>query len=57
MKREYSREFQKDLLDLFEMCYENHTDSCTLTFEYSKAVLEIDFTFSVKKRLESEKTK
>ena len=52
MNKEYSREFQSDLLDLFKMCYENHTDNCTLTFEYpkSKAIFEIDFTFRVKKK-------
>ena len=51
-QKEYSREFQNKLLDLFEMCYENHTDSCTLTFEYPNAVMEIDFTFRAKKRAE-----
>jgi len=51
-QKEYSREFQNNLLDLFEMCYENHTDSCTVTFEYPNAVMEIDFTFRAKKRAE-----
>ncbi len=55
-KEFYSREFQKNLLDLFEMCYENHTDSCTVTFEYPNAVMEIDFTFRAKKRGEDGKT-
>lgn len=52
VQKEFSRDFQKNLLDLLEMCYENETDSCTLTFEYPSALLEIDFTFSVKKRVE-----
>lgn len=51
-EKEYSREFQNNLLDLFEMCYENHTDNCTLTFEYPNAVMEVDFTFRAKKRVE-----
>lgn len=55
-EKEYSREFQNNLLDLFEMCYENHTDSCTVTFEYPNAVMEIDFTFRAKKRAEDGKT-
>lgn len=53
-EKECSREFQNNLLDLFEMCYENHTDSCTVTFEYPNAVMEIDFTFRAKKRTDNE---
>ena len=53
-KKEYSREFQNNLLDLFEMCYENHTDTCTVTFEYPNSVMEIDFTFRARKRTEGE---
>lgn len=49
VRKEFSWDFQKNLLDLLEMCYENETDSCTLTFEYPSVVIEIDFTFSVKK--------
>lgn len=52
VKKEYSGEFQNNLFDLLEMCYKNHTDSCTLTFEYPNAVMEIDFTFRVKERVE-----
>ena len=44
-QREFSGEFQNNLLDLFKLCYKNHTDSCTVTFEYPNAVMEIDFTF------------
>lgn len=50
--KEFSKEFQNNILDLFEMCYENHTDTCTVTFEYNNAVMEIDFTFRAKKRLD-----
>lgn len=50
--KEFSREFQNNLLDLCKMCYENHTDTCTGTFEYPNGVMEIDFTFRVKKRVE-----
>ena len=28
-QKEFSREFQEELLNLFEMCFENHTDTCT----------------------------
>lgn len=51
-EKEYSKEFQMNLLDLCKMCYENNTNGCTLTFEYPNAVMEIDFTFRVKKRVE-----
>lgn len=44
-QREFSGEFQNNLLDLFEICYKNHTDSCTVTFEYPNVVMEVDFTF------------
>ncbi len=44
-QREFSGEFQNNLLDLFEMFYKNHTDSCTVTFEYPNEVMEVDFTF------------
>lgn len=53
-KKEFSREFQNDLLGLFEKCYENHTDSCTVTFEYSNAVMEVDFTFRAGKKVEED---
>ena len=53
-EKEYSKEFQNNLLDLFEMCYENHTDTCTVTFEYPNSVMEIDFTFRARKRAEDE---
>lgn len=53
-EKEYSKEFQNNLLDLFEMCYENHTDTCTVTFEYPNSVMEIDFTFRARKRTEDE---
>ena len=48
-QKEFSREFQEELLNLFEMCFKNHTDTCTLTFEYPNAVMEVEFTFSAKK--------
>ncbi len=44
-KKSFSKEFQYDLLTLYEMCYENNTDSCTVTFDYPNSYLSIDFTF------------
>ncbi len=44
-----SKEFQNELLDLFKLCYENHTDSMTLTFEYSKVKMAVEMTFKVEK--------
>ncbi len=44
-----SRDFENKLLDLFEMCYKNNTDSCTVTYEYPDVVMEVDFTFRAKK--------
>lgn len=51
--KEYSREFQNELFDLCKMCYKNKMDSCTLTFEYPDAVIEVDFTFTARKRVEN----
>lgn len=52
MEKSFSREFQNELLDLFEMCHENQTDSCTVTFEYPNAIMEVDFTFRAEKQVE-----
>lgn len=41
--------FEAKILELFEMCYENDTDNCTLTLEYDKAILEVDLAFRVKR--------
>jgi hypothetical protein len=49
-EKNINKEFQNNLLDLFKMCYENHTDNCTLTFTYPNVVMEVDFTFRVKGR-------
>lgn len=53
-EKEFSKEFQNTLLDLGEMCYKNNTDTCTVTFEYPNAIMEVDFTFRVKKRGEED---
>ena len=53
-KKKFSKEFQNTLLDLGEMCYKNNTDTCTVTFEYPNAIMEVDFTFRVKKRGEED---
>jgi len=45
-----NRMFEAKLLEIFETCYENDTDNCTLTLEYDKAILEVDFTFRVKRK-------
>jgi hypothetical protein len=47
---ECSREFQKELLNICERCYKEESDNCTITFEYSRAVIEVDFTFRVRSK-------
>lgn len=48
-EKKFSKEFQNELLDLFKMCYENHTDNMTLTFEYPKVKMAVEMTFKVEK--------
>lgn len=52
---DFSKEFQNELLNLFEMCLENHTDGLTLTFIYPHAKLEVDMTFKGEKIKENNK--
>lgn len=47
-EKSFSPEFQHELLDLVEMCVDNHTDGLTLTFEYPHGSVEVEMTFKVK---------
>lgn len=47
MEKTFSPDFKHDILDLLEKCIEAKTDSMTITFEYNKAILDIDLTFRV----------
>ena len=47
-EKSFSPEFQHELLDLVEMCVDNHTDGLTLTFEYTHGSVEVEMTFKVK---------
>lgn len=48
MIKEFSPEFQHELLDLIEMCVDNHTDGLILTFEYPHATIKVKMTFKFK---------
>ena len=45
-----SKEFQNELFDLLKLCYENHTDNMTLTFEYPKVKIDVEMTFKAEKK-------
>ncbi len=47
-EKSFSPEFQHELLDLVEMCVDNHTDGLTLTFEYPHGSIEVEMAFKVK---------
>lgn len=49
MEKEFSQEFQNELLDLFKMCLDHNTDGLTLTFEYPHAKLIVDMKFNGEK--------
>lgn len=57
MDKEFSVDFRNDLLDLFEICFNNQTDNITVSFNYDNCTLDIDMTFRVytKDNIESEK--
>ena len=50
MDKEFSADFQKDILYLAEECFENQTDNITVSFDYDNCVLNIDMTFRVYKK-------
>lgn len=54
MDKEFSTDFQWDILDLAEKCFENQTDNITVSFDYDNCVLDIDMTFRIYKKDEAE---
>lgn len=55
MDKEFSTDFQWDILDLAEKCFDNNTDNITVSFDYDNCVLDIDMTFRVYKKDEVKK--
>ena len=51
VEKDFSPEFQRELLDLAIMCVESGTDSCTISFEYEHAIWETDLTFRARKKV------
>ena len=45
IEKEFSQEFQKELLNLFKMCLDHHTNSLTLGFKYQHTILAVEMTF------------
>lgn len=45
--KEFSPGFQKDVVDLLELCMDNKTDNIIIDMKYPKGILEIDMTFKV----------
>jgi hypothetical protein len=54
MDKEFSADFQRDILDLAEKCFKERTDNITVSFDYGHCVLDIDMTFKVYKKGEVE---
>jgi hypothetical protein len=54
MDKEFSADFQRDILDLAEKCFKNQTDNITVSFDYDNCVLDVDMTFRVYKKDEAE---
>lgn len=54
MDKEFSADFQRDILDLAKECFEEQTDNITVSFDYGHCVLDIDMTFKVYKKGEVE---
>ena len=48
MEKEFSDGFIKDLMDLFEACIANDTNSVNLSTEVDDVAVSIDITFSAK---------
>jgi septum formation topological specificity factor MinE len=47
MDKEFSADFQKDILDLAEKCFKEQTDNITVSFDYGNCILDVDITFRV----------
>jgi hypothetical protein len=54
MSKEFSADFQRDILNLAEECFKNQTDNITVSFDYDNCVLDIDMTFRVYKKDEAQ---
>jgi hypothetical protein len=54
MDKKFSADFEKDILDLAEKCFKNHSDHIIVSLDYDNAVLDIDMTFRVYKKDEVE---
>jgi hypothetical protein len=54
MDKEFSTDFQKNILDLAEKCFKNQTDHIIVSLDYDNAVLDVDMTFRVYKKDEVE---
>jgi len=50
MDKEFSADFEKDILDLAEKCFKNQTDHIIVSLDYDNAVLDVDMTFRVYKK-------
>lgn len=50
MDKEFSADFEKDILDLAEKYFKNQTDHITVSLDYDNAVLDIDMTFRAYKK-------
>ncbi len=54
MDKEFSADFEKDILDLDEKWFRNQTDHIIVSLDYDNAVLDVDMTFRVYKKDEVE---
>ena len=50
MDKEFSADFQRDILDLAKKCFKEQTDNITVSFDYGNCVLDVDMTFKVYKK-------
>ena len=55
MNKEFSEDFQRDILNLAEECFKNQTDNIIVSFDYGNCILDIDMTFRVSIKDEEEK--
>jgi hypothetical protein len=46
-EKDVTKEFQSDLIDIFQLCNNHGTDRCTLELDYPSARIECDFTFRI----------
>ena len=54
MDKEFSTDFEKDILDLAEKCFKNQTDHIIVSIDYGDAILDVDIIFRVYKKDEVE---